>query len=162
LLETIKSPARDFDAVGIGEPQRAFYGSQFGMTFPVFVHYGVGLWVREIGGAVDPGSDAHDLVMALYGGTSKGERDRIKARVRSAMKAQTELERTVPRRTAALRLPAHRRRPPPEPRQGCRRQATPQALELKQRRPQPANGLMTAQFSPQIRLIVQLPRPCER
>ena len=92
LLDAIKSPGRDFDAVVIGEPQRAFYGSQFGMTFPVFVHYGVGLWVPEIGGAIDPGSDAHDLVMALYGGMSKGERNRIKVRVRSAMKAQTELE----------------------------------------------------------------------
>src|SRR5689334_11957541 len=92
LLDTIKSPARDFEAVVIGEPQRAFYGSQFGMTFPVFVHYGVGLWVPEVGGAIDPGSDAHDLVMALYGGMSKGERNRIKIRVRSAMRAQTELE----------------------------------------------------------------------
>ncbi|OJF10745.1 recombinase family protein [Couchioplanes caeruleus] len=92
LLDTIKSPSRDFDAVVIGEPQRAFYGSQFGMTFPIFIHYGVGLWVPEVGGAVDPGSDAHDLVMALYGGMSKGERNRIKIRVRSAMKAQTELE----------------------------------------------------------------------
>ncbi|MEV6302426.1 recombinase family protein [Actinoplanes sp. NPDC051861] len=92
LLDAIKSAGRDFDAVVIGEPQRAFYGSQFGMTFPVFVHYGVGLWVPEVGGAIDPGSDAHDLVMALYGGMSKGERNRIKIRVRSAMKAQTELE----------------------------------------------------------------------
>ena len=92
LLDAIKSPGRDFDTVVIGEPQRAFYGSQFGMTFPVFVHYGVGLWVPEVGGAIDPGSDAHDLVMALYGGMSKGERSRIKIRVRSAMKAQTELE----------------------------------------------------------------------
>ncbi|GAA0577187.1 recombinase family protein [Paractinoplanes ferrugineus] len=92
LLDTIKSAGRDFDAVVIGEPQRAFYGSQFGMTFPVFVHYGVSMWVPEIGGAIDPGSDAHDLVMALYGGMSKGERNRIKVRVRSAMKAQTELE----------------------------------------------------------------------
>jgi DNA invertase Pin-like site-specific DNA recombinase len=62
------------------------------MTFPVFVHYGVGLWVPEVGGAIDPGSDAHDLVMALYGGMSKGERNRVKIRVRSAMRAQTELE----------------------------------------------------------------------
>jgi DNA invertase Pin-like site-specific DNA recombinase len=92
LLDAIKNPGCDFDAVVIGEPQRAFYGSQFGMTFPVFVHYGVGLWVPEVGGAIDPGSDAHDLVMALYGGMSKGERNRIKIRVRSAMKAQTELE----------------------------------------------------------------------
>src|SRR4051812_15002363 len=71
LLDTIKSAGRDFDAVVIGEPQRAFYGSQFGMTFPVFVHYGVALWVPEIGGAIDPRSDAHDLVMSLYGGGGK-------------------------------------------------------------------------------------------
>ncbi len=63
LLQAIGSPDRRFEAVVIGEPQRAFYGNQFGLTFPVFVHYSVGLWVPEVGGAVDPGSDAHDLVM---------------------------------------------------------------------------------------------------
>ncbi len=76
----------------IGEPQRAFYGNQFGLTFPVFVHYEVELWVPEVGGAIDPGSDAHDLVMSLYGGMSKGERNRIKTRVRSAMAAQAAIE----------------------------------------------------------------------
>jgi site-specific DNA recombinase len=81
-----------FAAVVIGEPQRAFYGNQFGLTFPLFVHYGVQLWVPEVGGAIDPGSDAHDLVMALYGGMSKAERSRIKIRVRSAMAAQTATE----------------------------------------------------------------------
>jgi site-specific DNA recombinase len=75
--------------VVIGEPQRAFYGNQFSLTFPVFTHYGVELWVPEVGGRIDPGSDAHDLVMTLFGGMSKGERTRIKTRVRSAMGAQT-------------------------------------------------------------------------
>lgn len=46
----------------------------------------------EIGGKVDPGSDTHDLVMSLYGGMSKGERNRIKVRVRSAMAAQAHNE----------------------------------------------------------------------
>ena len=92
LLDTFSDPTRGFDGVVIGEPQRAFYGNQFGLTFPVFVHYGVGLWVPEVGGAVDPGSDAHDLVMSLYGGMSKGERNRIKTRVRSAMAAQAAIE----------------------------------------------------------------------
>src|SRR5215211_2801926 len=85
LLAALRDPRRGFSAVVIGEPQRAFYGNQFGLTFPLFEHYGVGLWVPEVGGAIDPGSDAHDLVMALYGGMSKGERSRIKIRVRSAM-----------------------------------------------------------------------------
>ena len=92
LLDAFRDAERGFDAVVIGEPQRAFYGNQFGLTFPVFVHYGVELWVPEVGGAVDPGSDAHDLVMSLYGGMSKGERNRIKIRVRSAMAAQAAVE----------------------------------------------------------------------
>lgn len=92
LLDTFRDPNRGFDAVVIGEPQRAFYGNQFGLTFPVFVHYGIGLWVPEVGGAVDPGSEAHDLVMSLYGGMSKGERTRIKTRVRAAMAAQAAIE----------------------------------------------------------------------
>jgi hypothetical protein len=68
LLQALRDPDRGFVAVVIGEPARAFYGHQFSLTFPVFVHYGVQLWVPEVGGAVDPGSDAHDLVMSLYAG----------------------------------------------------------------------------------------------
>jgi site-specific DNA recombinase len=92
LLKALADHDRNFDAVVIGEPQRAFYGNQFGLTFPVFVHYGVGLWVPEVGGAIDPGSDAHEIVMSLYGGMSKGERNRIKTRVRSSMEAQVAIE----------------------------------------------------------------------
>jgi DNA invertase Pin-like site-specific DNA recombinase len=92
LLDAFRETRRGWDAVVIGEPQRAFYGNQFGLTFPVFVHYGVELWVPEVGGVVGPGSDAHDLVMSLYGGMSKGERNRIKTRVRSAMAAQAAVE----------------------------------------------------------------------
>ena len=85
LLADITASDRSFDAVVIGEPARAFYGPQFALTFPVLTHYGVGLWVPEVGGAVDPGSEAHDLVMTLFGGMSKGERARIQMRVRTAM-----------------------------------------------------------------------------
>lgn len=88
LLELLRSPDRGFDAVAIGEPQRAFYGAQFALTFPLFEHYDVELWVPEVGGRVDPGSEAHDMVMTLFGGMSKGERSRIRTRVRNAMAAQ--------------------------------------------------------------------------
>ena len=76
----------------IGEPHRAFYGNQYGLTFPLFEHYGVPLWVPEVGGPIDPANEAHDLVMSVFGGMSKGERNRIKIRVRSAMAAQAEIE----------------------------------------------------------------------
>jgi DNA invertase Pin-like site-specific DNA recombinase len=93
LLDALRRPDRGFGAVVIGEPARAFYSNQFGLTFPVFAQYGVELWVPEVGGRVDPGSDAHDLVMSLYGGgMSKGERTRIKVRVRAAMAAQAATE----------------------------------------------------------------------
>ena len=92
LLELLPSPGRGFDAVVIGEPQRAFYGAQFALTFPLFEHYGVELWVPEVGGPVDPGSEAHDMVMTLFGGMSKGERSRIRTRVRNAMAAQAATE----------------------------------------------------------------------
>jgi site-specific DNA recombinase len=87
LLADLARPDQGFEAVVIGEPARAFYGGQFGLAFPLFTHYLVSLWVPKVGGVIDPGSDAHDLVMTLFGGLSKGERTRIKVRVRSAMEA---------------------------------------------------------------------------
>ncbi|MED7824194.1 recombinase family protein, partial [Streptomyces chiangmaiensis] len=85
LLQALRDPNRGFDAVVIGEPQRTFYGNQFGNTFPVFVHFRIPLWVPEVGGPIDPDNEAHDLVMSVFGGMSKGERNRIKIRVRTAM-----------------------------------------------------------------------------
>jgi hypothetical protein len=62
LLDALKDSKRGFTAVCIGEPSRAFYGGQFGLTFPLFVHHDVELWVPEVGGKIDPGSEAHELV----------------------------------------------------------------------------------------------------
>ena len=92
LLKALGDPGRGFAAVVIGEPQRTFYGNQFGNTFPLFVHHGVPLWVPEIGGPIDPENEAHDLVMSVFGGMSKGERNRIKVRTRTAMASQLNVE----------------------------------------------------------------------
>jgi site-specific DNA recombinase len=92
LLAELKNKNRGFDAVVIGEPHRAFYGNQYGLTIPMFDHYDVPLWVPEVGGPIDPKNEAHDLVMSVFGGMSKGERNRIKIRVKAAMGAQAKDE----------------------------------------------------------------------
>jgi site-specific DNA recombinase len=92
LLAELRDPERGFAAVVVGEPHRAFYGNQYGLTFPVFQHYDVALWVPEVGGAIDPNNEAHDLVMSVFGGMSKGERQMIKIRVHAAMAVQAQVE----------------------------------------------------------------------
>ena len=87
LLADAINRNRGWKRLVIGEPQRAFSGAQFQLVFPVLTHYGVELWVPEIGGAVDPDSEAHDLVMNLFGGLSKAERRRIQHRTRAAVLA---------------------------------------------------------------------------
>jgi DNA invertase Pin-like site-specific DNA recombinase len=84
LLVDATDPGRGWRRLVIGEPQRAFSGAQFQLVFPVLTHYGIELWVPEIGGPVDPDSEAHDLVMSLFGGLSKAERRRIQHRTRAA------------------------------------------------------------------------------
>ena len=56
LLVDVAAGDRGFDAVVIGESARAFYGPQFALIFPGAHALRVGLWVPEVGGAVDPGS----------------------------------------------------------------------------------------------------------
>jgi site-specific DNA recombinase len=87
LLDDAADPNRGWRRLVIGEPQRAFSGAQFQLVFPVLCHYNVELWVPEIDGAVDPDSEAHDLVMSLFGGLSKAERRRIQHRTRAAILA---------------------------------------------------------------------------
>ena len=87
LLQLMRTGQADFDAVVIGEPQRAFSGNQFGNTFPLFVEFGIELWVPEKGGPIDPDSDGDEMLMTIYGGLSKGERKRIQTRVKTSMTA---------------------------------------------------------------------------
>src|SRR5215472_15196315 len=114
-LAALAGPDRGFEAVVVGEPQRAFYGNQFGNTFPLFERYGVPLWVPEAGGPIDPASEAHDMIMSTFGSLPKGERNRIKVRVRAAMAAQAQLEGRYLGGAPAVRVRADRRRAAPEP-----------------------------------------------
>ena len=86
------SPIRawGWDAVVVGEYERAFYGSQYAAMAPLFEHYGVQLWMPETGGRVDYQSE-HDekKTMTVLGLSSKREITRTSIRVRTAMAAQT-------------------------------------------------------------------------
>ena len=60
LVAQLADPDRGWDAIVIGEYERAFYGSQYAAMAPLFEHYGVQLWMREVGGRVDWRAEDHE------------------------------------------------------------------------------------------------------
>ena len=48
--------------------------------------------VVDVPRPIDPENEAHDLIMFVFGGVSKGERNRIRVRVRTAMATQAQRE----------------------------------------------------------------------
>ena len=89
LLAALADPDRGWDAIVIGEYERAFYGEQYGSMAPLFEHYGVQLWMPEVGGRVDFGAEDHEETMLALGYQSKREITRARIRVRTAMAVQT-------------------------------------------------------------------------
>ena len=89
LVAQLADPDRGWDAVVIGEYERAFYGSQYAAMAPLFEHYGVQLWMPETGGHVDYASEHDEKTMTVLGLSSKREITRTSIRVRTAMAAQT-------------------------------------------------------------------------
>jgi len=55
LVTAPADPDRGWDALVLGEYERAFYGAQYALMAPLFEHYGVQLWMPEAGGRVSPG-----------------------------------------------------------------------------------------------------------
>ncbi len=88
LIAALADPDRSFDAIVIGSSERAFYGQQFATMAPLFAHYGVAMWVPELGGEVDPSLTAHDELMVLLGILSKREVARARMRARTSMTVQ--------------------------------------------------------------------------
>ena len=89
LVAQLADPDRGWDAIVIGEYERAFYASQYASMAPLFGHYGVGLWMPEVGGRVDWHAEDHEQTMLALGLSSKREITRTRIRVRTAMAAQT-------------------------------------------------------------------------
>jgi hypothetical protein len=73
----------------IGEYERAFYSAQYASMAPLFEHYGIQLWMPEVGGRVDFHAEDHEQTMLALGYQSKREIARTRIRVRTAMATQT-------------------------------------------------------------------------
>jgi DNA invertase Pin-like site-specific DNA recombinase len=89
LVALLADPDRGWDAVVVGEYERAFYGSQYAMMAPLLGHYGVQLWMPEAGGRVNFASEHDEQAMTMLGLSSKREVTRTSIRVRTAMAVQT-------------------------------------------------------------------------
>jgi DNA invertase Pin-like site-specific DNA recombinase len=89
LLATVTDPEREFDAIVVGEYERAFYGEQLLQMAPIFKRHGVQLWLPELNGPVDIDNPTHVALMMLLGVQSKREILRARFRVIAAMRAQT-------------------------------------------------------------------------
>jgi site-specific DNA recombinase len=89
LIALLADPDRGWDAIVVGEYERAFYGSQYALVAPLLAHYGVQLWMPEAGGPVNFASEHDERTMTALGLSSKREVTRTGIRVRTAMAAQT-------------------------------------------------------------------------
>jgi site-specific DNA recombinase len=93
ILRDLKDMHRGWDALVIAEPQRAFSGTQFEGILFQFAHYSVGLWIPELGGAVDINNDGHYMALSNYGTMSRAERNRTRLRVVNAVRAHAQAGR---------------------------------------------------------------------
>ena len=93
ILHELKNAGRGWDALVLAEPQRAFSGTQFEGILFQFAHFGVDLWVPELGGRVDIDNDGHYMAMSNYGTMSRAERNRTRQRVVNAMRAHAQAGR---------------------------------------------------------------------
>jgi len=89
LGAALADPGRGWDAIVVGEYERAFCGARYASMAPLFERYGVQLWLPEAGGRADYASEDDEQAMTVLGLSSKREITRTSIRVRTAMAAQT-------------------------------------------------------------------------
>ncbi|WP_239314110.1 recombinase family protein [Plantactinospora mayteni] len=88
LLAAATQQCRVFDAVIVGEYERAFHGDQFIPVAAVLAVHGVRLWLPETCGPVDLNDPTHQALVMLLGHQSKREVLRARFRTTMAMRAQ--------------------------------------------------------------------------
>lgn len=88
LLAAAERPARGFDAVVVGEYERAFHGDQFWDIVARLNRLGVQVWLPEAGGPVELDSPVHQALMVLLGAQAQREVTRARVRAKEAMMVQ--------------------------------------------------------------------------
>jgi site-specific DNA recombinase len=115
LLAAMADPDRGFDAIVVGEYERAFYGNQFSLMAPLFEHYGIQLRMPEVGGRIDFQAEGHEQMMIGLGIQSKREITRTRIRVSTAMATQVREQGRYQGGSPSLWVSAGGRGPTPEP-----------------------------------------------
>lgn len=88
LVADLLSADRRFDAVVVGEYERAFAGDQFTGVSELLRCVEVRIWLPEAGGPVDVDDPMHRTLMTVLGAQSQREVLRARHRVLAAMRAQ--------------------------------------------------------------------------
>ena len=89
LLERAENPDRLFDAVVVGEFERAFTDRQFEHVARLLQRHGMLVWLPEAGGPVDLDAPTHQVLMQVLAAQSQREVVRSRHRTMAAMTAQT-------------------------------------------------------------------------
>jgi DNA invertase Pin-like site-specific DNA recombinase len=89
LLERAQNPDRLFDAVVVGEFERAFTDRQVEQVARLLQRDGVLVWLPEAGGPVDLDAPTHRMLMQVLAAQSQREVVRSRHRTMAAMTAQT-------------------------------------------------------------------------
>ncbi|MFI0470180.1 recombinase family protein [Saccharopolyspora sp. 5N102] len=79
---------RGFDAIVVGEYERAFSDNQFARMLPLFERHNVQVWFTEVGGPVQADNPNHQALMTMLGAQSQREVLRARHRVLAAMCTQ--------------------------------------------------------------------------
>ncbi|GGQ83943.1 hypothetical protein GCM10010166_62720 [Couchioplanes caeruleus subsp. azureus] len=92
LLGDLCGSNRAFDALVVGEYERAFQGQQLDQLIPLLRRHSITLWLPETYGPVDFDNPRQLALLDLLGVRSQREVAKARYRVIAAMRAQTELQ----------------------------------------------------------------------
>ncbi|MCU7731196.1 recombinase family protein [Actinoplanes sp. KI2] len=90
LLAAAEDPDRGFDAVVVGEFERAFAGGEAQLVIALLASFGVAVWLPEARGPVDLARAEHQALLLMLGHQAEREVLRNRFRTSAAMAAQVK------------------------------------------------------------------------